>query len=110
MPLINCKECDAQISDSALNCPQCGAKLRSPQRGPFGVIFKWLFIAFNAFMLWAMFKGMGSASDSMLSSASDAERTGSAIGTGIGMTFLLFIWVAGAVILGFFTILTRPKR
>lgn len=110
MALITCKECTAQVSSTALNCPQCGAKLKSPSRGPVGTIIKWLFIAFNVFMLWATIVGLGGASETIDSSATSVERAGATIGTGIGAAFLLFIWVAGAVILGLLTLLTRPKR
>lgn len=74
------------------------------------MIIKWSFILFNIFMLWATIKGIGGASDTMDTSTSEAERAGAAIGTGIGAAFLLFIWLAGAVILGILTLLTRPKR
>ncbi|WP_323139734.1 zinc-ribbon domain-containing protein [Acinetobacter baumannii] len=43
MPLINCPECNHSVSDKALDCPSCGARLRKPKRGFFGKIFKWLF-------------------------------------------------------------------
>ncbi|HHB1543773.1 zinc-ribbon domain-containing protein [Acinetobacter baumannii] len=44
MPLINCPECNHSVSDKALDCPSCGARLRKPKRGFFGKIFKWLFL------------------------------------------------------------------
>ncbi|MFH4294631.1 zinc-ribbon domain-containing protein, partial [Acinetobacter baumannii] len=46
MPLINCPECNHSVSDKALDCPSCGARLMKPKRGFFGKIFKWLFILF----------------------------------------------------------------
>jgi DNA-directed RNA polymerase subunit RPC12/RpoP len=48
MALINCKECGAEVSDKALDCPKCGAKLRKPQRTFFGKLVKYSFIGFNA--------------------------------------------------------------
>ena len=39
MPLINCPECSHSVSDKALDCPSCGARLRKPKRGFFGKIF-----------------------------------------------------------------------
>lgn len=30
MALVTCKECKAQISDTAATCPQCGAKVKKP--------------------------------------------------------------------------------
>ncbi len=38
-----------------------------------------------------------------------AEKAGAAIGTGIGITMLLFLWVIGAAILGLMALLTRPR-
>jgi len=30
MPLINCKDCNSEISDSAESCPKCGAPYQKP--------------------------------------------------------------------------------
>jgi len=75
-----------------------------------GKIFKYLFIAFNLFMAFALFKGCSAAADGMQHTASDAETAGAAIGTAIGVGSLLFIWVAGDVILGLFVLFTRRKK
>lgn len=40
---------------------------------------------------------------------SGAEAAGAAIGTGIGVTLLIFVWLIGAIILGIMALLTRPK-
>ena len=40
---------------------------------------------------------------------SGAEAAGHAIGSGLGITALVIIWVIGAVILGIMSLLTRPK-
>ena len=40
---------------------------------------------------------------------SGAEAVGAAIGTGIGVTLIIFIWLIGAVIIGLMALLTRPK-
>lgn len=110
MALITCKECSAQVSSTALSCPQCGAKLKNPKRSVIGLIAKWLFIGFNIFMLWAVIVGMGGAAETAENYTSDAEKTGAAIGTGLGMMFLLFIWALGAVVLGSITYFTRAKK
>lgn len=34
MALINCHECNAQISDAATTCPHCGAPVRKPTPQP----------------------------------------------------------------------------
>ncbi|MGB4897082.1 MAG: zinc ribbon domain-containing protein [Ignavibacteria bacterium] len=110
MALINCKECGAEVSDKALDCPKCGARLRKPQRTFFGKLIKYSFIGFNVLMLLWMIFGVGGAASTIDTNASDAEVAGAAIGTGIGAMFVLFIWVAGDIVLGLMTLLTRPKK
>lgn len=110
MALVNCKECDAEVSDKALDCPKCGAKLRKPKRSMFGKIVKYSFIGFNILiLLWLVFV-IGGASESITRAGSDAEQAGAAIGTGLGAMVIIFIWVAGDVVLGLMTLLTRAKR
>jgi hypothetical protein len=41
---------------------------------------------------------------------SGAEKTGAAIGTTIGTSFILLFWMAGDVILGLLTMLTRGDK
>lgn len=109
MALVSCPECNTTVSNKARACPSCGAQISKPKRGFFGTAFKWLFILFNAFMAFAMWNGMKATSDIDLSTASDAEMTGHAIGAGLGFTMILLIWALGAVILGLLTIITRPR-
>lgn len=108
MAMIKCPECSADVSDSALKCPSCGVQLRKPKRGFFGKLIKWGFIGFNVLMLVWFIGGMGAATDGM-DAMSEAERTGAAIGTGLGAAMLLGIWVVGDIILGLLVLLTRPK-
>ncbi len=110
MALVKCKECGAEISDKALDCPKCGARLRKPKRTLFGKIVKFTFIAFNILMLlWLVF-GVGSAAETIEQAGSEAEQAGAAIGTGLGAMMIIIIWVAGDVILGLMTLLTRAKK
>jgi hypothetical protein len=108
MALINCPECQTEVSDSALKCQKCGVQLRKPKRGFFGKVFKWLFILFNLFMAFWLFSGMGAATESM-DALSGAEKTGAAIGTGIVAMLILGVWVIGDIILGIFVLFTRPR-
>ncbi len=108
MPLVNCPECTAEVSDSALKCPKCGLQLRKPQRTFFGKLIKWSFIGFNVLMAIWLFAGMNAATEGM-SSMSSAQQAGTAIGTGIGAMLVLSIWVIGDIILGLFVLFTRPK-
>jgi len=110
MALVNCKECGVEVSDKALNCPKCGATLRKPKRTIFGKLVKWSFIGFNILMLLWMIFGIGGAAETIDTAASDAEKAGAAIGTGLGAMMIIFIWVAGDVVLGIMTLLTRPKK
>lgn len=34
MALIDCYECEKQVSDQAVNCPNCGAPLKKPGPAP----------------------------------------------------------------------------
>lgn len=107
--LVKCPECNADVSDTALKCPQCGKQLRKPKRGFFGKIFLWLFYLFNIFMLVWFIGGINSASELARQATSEAERAGASIGTGIGAAFLLFIWAIGDIITGLLALMTRPK-
>jgi hypothetical protein len=78
------------------------------KRGFFGQLFKIGFVGFNIIMLVWLFSYWGSLAN--MHTVSSAERTGQAIGGTIGTGLLVFFWVAGAVILGLFTILTRGQR
>ena len=109
MALIKCPECGSEVSDSALKCPKCGKQLRKPKRGVFGKLFLWLFYLYNAFMAWWLISGSMEASKVIDTAASEAEKAGAAIGTGMGVTMILIIWVIGAVITGLLAIMTRPK-
>ena len=109
MALINCPECQTQVSDTALNCTKCGVQLRKPKRGFFGKVVKWSFIVFNIFMAAWLIGGTGAATEGM-DAMSEAEKAGATIGTGLGVAMLLGLWVAGDVILGLFVLFTRPKQ
>lgn len=56
-----------------------------------------------------MIFGVGGAAETIDTAASDAEKAGAAIGTGLGAMMILFIWVVEDVVLGLMTLLTRPK-
>jgi len=109
MAMINCTECNTEVSDSALKCPSCGFKLNEAQRSFFGKIIKWAFIIFNVIMLIWVIAGGGAASDVVNNAGSDAEAAGAAIGAGLGAMMLFTVWVIGDIILGIFVLFTRPK-
>jgi hypothetical protein len=109
MALKNCPECNHKVSKKAMQCPQCGNILKKPQRGLFGKLFKLLFILFNLFMLFWFFSFGDAVIKTDTTYLSDAEKTGTAIGTGLGFTFQLIIWSVGNFILGTLTFFTRAK-
>ena len=108
MALINCPECNTEVSDKALKCQKCGVQLRKLKRGLFGQLAKWGFILFNIFMAYSIFVGMGAATEGM-EAMGEAEQAGAAIGTGLGAMMLISVWVFGDIILGLFVLFTRPK-
>jgi hypothetical protein len=108
MALINCPECNSEVSDSALKCPSCGTQLRKPKRSFFGKLIKYSFIGFNILMAYWLVAGTGAATEGM-EAMSDAEQAGTAIGAGLGMTMIFAIWFFGDVVLGLFVLFTRPK-
>lgn len=79
------------------------------KRGFFGKIFKWLFVIFNIAMLFWVIAYLGSIGGMVEGAANDAEATGAAIGGTLGAGLLIFVWTAGAIILGLFTIMTRGE-
>lgn len=87
------------------------------KRGFFGKVFKFLFIAFNLAMLgWvvAYWMTLGHGWDQATNLPDPDMRGfaqgGYAIGATIGTSLLLFLWVAGDVILGLLTMFTRGKK
>ena len=102
MALVNCVECGAKVSDKATKCIACGIQLRKPRRGPFGLIFKWIFILFNILMVYWLFKYAGQTTNPNLSD-------GAMIGAGIGISLILGFWAIGDIILGILVLFTRPK-
>lgn len=78
------------------------------KRGFFGWLFLIIFLLFNALMLaWIIGYWVNIG---QLVQTSDAERAGAAIGATIGTGLILFVWVAGTVILGLLALLTRGRK
>ena len=78
------------------------------QRSIFGQLVKWSFIAFNVLMLIWLVGGLGAVSNIQTQTA--AERAGHVIGATLGFSIIVGIWLAGAVILGLFVLLTRGTK
>ena len=80
------------------------------KRGIFGWLFLIVFWGFNALMGISMFVGVGGNAEGYAQLGSDAERAGYVAGTALGGVFLLFIWAAGALILGMLVMATRGQK
>ena len=110
MSLIHCKECNSEISSEAFDCPKCGAMLRKPKRTFFGNLVKFGFIAFNILMVFWFFSYIIDIANSLNSASSEAAKTGTSIGGGIGSMFIIIIWGIGDIVLGISMLLTKPKK
>ena len=80
-----------------------------------GKIIKWVFIGFNVLMLAIMVVSCSASGDAINNASAaaeyaDAATAGATIGAGLVTGTPLFIWLAGAVILGLFGLLTRRKK
>ena len=80
------------------------------ERGTFGKLIKWTFVLFNVVMPVWMLTTCASAGEIMNQAQTDAEQAGTAIGATVASGILLFIWLAGAVILGLLVLMTRGKK
>lgn len=61
-------------------------------------------------MAYGLIAGLADVSDQHTQLTTAAEKAGSAIGTGLGVTLILILWAMGAVILGLLAVLTRGPR
>ena len=107
MALIKCKECSKDVSDSAAICPNCGFILKRPKRSFIGKAIKCIFIIFNLFMAIYLFSIYDRAG-LVLGSSEDIPLLARSI-VNAKINDAIFTWIAGAVILGLFVLLTRPK-
>jgi hypothetical protein len=83
------------------------------KRGFFGWVFLILFWAFNALMALWMWLAAGMIGNQYVSATGpnrEFHQAGTAIGGAIGGAMILFIWLAGAVILGLFVLVTRGRK
>lgn len=78
------------------------------QRGPFGKLVKWTFIAFNVVMLLWFASYLATVSG--METHGKAEQVGAAIGITIGVSMLLMLWAMGDVVLGLFVLFTRGDK
>ena len=79
------------------------------KRGFFGVLFKYAFILYNLLMLAWLISYWVKVGGQLERMGDEAARAGGAIGATLGTGLIAVFWVAGAVVLGLFTLLTRGK-
>ena len=79
------------------------------KRGVFGLVFKYVFILYNLAMLAWLLSYWVKVGAQLNQLADEASRAGGAIGATLGTGLIVAFWVAGAVVLGLFTLLTRGK-
>lgn len=94
MALINCPECNKSISDKTYKCPNCGVVINKPKSSVTGVIFKSMFVIFNAIMIFIIILSIVKAPGAI----------------SIATYGVLFgIWVIIGLPLALMSYLTRPK-
>ena len=79
-------------------------------KGPNWRPLTWVVLLFNVLMVVWLVAGMADVADNCegeVGSALEACEAGTAIGAGIGVAFVVFLWVAGNVILGVIWLVTR---
>lgn len=79
------------------------------KRGFFGKLFKGAFIGFNLLMAWWLVAYLMDVIPKVEQSVSQAEKMGGQAGTLIGTAMLCIFWIAGALILGLFTMMTKGQ-
>lgn len=83
-----------------------GRKTRTTyQRGFFGKIIRFLFIAFNVVMVVWIILGIANVSD--MEATTELEANAQTVGGTIGVFFLIVLWALGAIILGALSYFTR---
>lgn len=80
------------------------------KRGVFGTIVWWIFLLFNALMLFSVIAGWGEFGNYIETATTPGERAGTIIGSAIGIWILLMIWLVGDIVLGILVLLTRGKK
>ena len=75
-------------------------------------IFRWVFLAIQALFLIWIITGVSGASDNCAGEVGDALeacQAGTAVGAGIGVFMIVFLWLAVDVILGVGYLIFRKK-
>lgn len=73
----------------------------------------WALLIWNVLMIVWVVGGVSSVGDSCAGETGDALaacQAGSAIGAGLGVSVLIFIWFIGFIVLGLIWLMSRPKE
>jgi len=99
MALINCPDCDKEVSTVAYDCPSCGGKLREPERTLFGKLCSLVLGLLSLGLLIELFGGVGVLSHYVFD-----------IPPGTDEDLVIGMWVVVVLIAGLFSFFTRPKK
>lgn len=102
MALIKCPECGREVSDTAFKCSNCSYIINKPKRGITGIIFKSIFMIFNAIMILALILLIFSSTPNV-----DPDIEGTVKGLSTGMIFLMWLFIG--LPLGIMSYITRAK-
>ena len=80
------------------------------RRGIFGTIVWWIFLAYNAFMIYWMYALFTVNSEQISSATSNNEQAVAVVAGGITFGMSLFLWFLGSVILGLIVMLSRGRK
>jgi hypothetical protein len=76
-------------------------------------VFMWVILAINALFLWWIIAGAGGTADDCAGKVGQALedcQTGTAIGSGIAVVFIIFLWAMVDIILGVIYLVTRRRN
>lgn len=85
-------------------------QIEKRRRGIFGWIIAILFWGFNLMMAVWLWGAFSVTSTAVGEATSEAEKAGSMIGAGIGITMIIWVWLFGTIILGIMMLFTRGRK
>lgn len=99
MALINCPECSHQVSDSALNCVQCGFQLRKTKKSTFNKVLR---VSLSGGIIGWMTTNPRKALDNAISSANKEGWTATHIDNHSNSNLLIRVIQLVVLLLTFF--------
>lgn len=103
MALINCPECNHQVSSQATKCPNCAFQIKKTKPSSAGI---YTFGIFNFVMLLLLiFNFVETQKVNRMESGFAAAAALADLG--IALILLIIVWVIGAIIIGSFVFLRK---